>query len=282
MKKFQLLTLIIFFCSAISAQNPDEKKYLLTTNTNILGLSYTNFLDPYLSPVNYSGIGIRFNHEGRRFLSPENTNISSQSSLNLDASVNSNPENTSSMLFMGADYSWGMHYHFRPDKRIHLLAGGLLDADFGFKYMQRNINNPINLDLAMNLNLSGVAMYNITLRRKTLRLQLTLQTPVLGYMFVPQGGESYYEMFELGNMTNTFHVSSFINKRGLKSTFTVDVPFNRSVWRFGLNFMELKYSANDMVFIRNEFGLIIGTTFDAFSFAGRKNKIPGNFISTND
>jgi hypothetical protein len=186
------------------------------------------------------------------------------------------------MMFMGADYSWGMHYHFRPAKGIHLLAGGLLDGEFGFKDIERNVNNPINLDLAANLNLSGVAMYDIRLHRRTLRLQLELQTPVIGYMFVPQGGESYYEMFDLGNMSNTFHVSSFINKRGLKGTFTVDVPFNRSIWRFGLNFTDLKYSANNLVFVRNEIGFVIGTTFDAFSFAGRKNKMPGNFISTNN
>lgn len=282
MKKFQFLTLIILFSSAIKAQNSDEKKILLTSNANTFGVSTINLLDPYLSPLTYSGFGISYEHENRRFLSTEKTNISTQGKLNMEASYNLNPQSTSSMMFLGVNYSWGMHYHFRPAKGLQLLAGGLWDADFGFKEVPRNINNPVSLDLATNLNLSGVAMFDVRLRKKTFRLQLELQTPILGYMFVPLNGASYYEMFDLGNMTDAFHVSSLHNKRGVKSSFTIDVPSNQSVWRFGLNFMNVKYSANDLVFVRNELSLVVGTTFDTANFAGRKNKVPKNFISTNE
>ena len=101
-------------------------------------------------------------------------------------------------------------------------------------------------------------------------------------MFVPKSGASYYEMFDLGNLTDAFHFSSLYNKRGLNSAFSVVVPFNRSVWHFGLRMNTLRYSANKLVFDRNEFGLLVGTTFDAINFAGRKNKAPKNFISTQE
>jgi len=282
MKKILIFAFAIFIYSFVSAQNDVEMKYLLTTNTNTFGLSTASFLDPYLSPLTYTGYGIRFEHETRRFLSPENTNISTQGKYNLEASYLLNPESSSLMMFVGANYSWGMHYHFRIQKGFQILAGGLIDADFGFKNVLRNINNPVNLDLATNLNLSGIAMYDLQLGKKMLRLQLAAQTPVFGCMFVPLKGATYYEMFELGNLKDVFHVSSLINKRGLNSTFSVDVPFNRSVWRFGLNYMTLKYSANDEVFVKNQLSLVVGTTFDAASFSGRKNKIPKNFISTNE
>jgi len=281
MKK-QLFLLLSFLITVASAQNPDDKKYLLTTNINTFELSTVSFLDPYLSPIIYSGIGMQYNHQIRSFLKPEQTNISVQSKLNLDISVSLNPQSTSMMMFMGANYSWGMHYHFRVQNGFQLLAGALWDVDFGFKEMPRNVNNPVNLDMATNLNLSGIAMYNFPLFTKTLRLQLTAQTPLLGYMFVPMGGASYYEMFELGNMSNTFHLSSPINKRGLNSSLTVAVPFNKSVWNFGFKYFTLKYTANDMVFDKNELSLVIGTTFDAANFSGRKNKAPKNFLSTNE
>jgi hypothetical protein len=282
MKKFVWVLLAISLSSVMSAQSFDDQKYLLTTKTNTFGISSLRFLDPYLSPLIYSGSGIDFNHESRRFLSLSNTNISIQSKYYLVTGVADNPAHTASMFYFGANYSWGMHYHFRPAKGIQLLAGASWDLDFGFKDVMRNINNPVNLDLATNLNLSGLARYDIPLRRTTLRLQLAVETPVLGWMFVPVAGASYYEMFELGNHSNLSHFSSVFNKRGINPKFTVDIPFSHSVWRFGLSYHELKYKANDLVFKRSGLSLLAGTTFDVISFAGRKKRAPQNFISTDE
>lgn len=282
MKKNIILFCFFLLSSFVLAQSTDDKKYLLTTNSSTFAFSTLSFIDPYLSPMTYSGNGIIYENENRLFLSPENTNVSMQTNLHLEAGLALNPQSTSSMSFLGANYSLGMHYHFRPQKGLRFLVGGLWDADFGFKYVPRNINNPVNLDMATNLNLSGIAMYDVPLRKRTLRLQLAVKTPILGLMFVPQSGASYYEMFELGNLTDAIHFSSLYNKRGLSSAFTVDVPFSQSTWQFGLKYQGVKYSANDMVFERNELSLLVGTTFDVATFAGRKNKVPKNFISTNE
>ncbi|MDR3653989.1 MAG: DUF3316 domain-containing protein [Paludibacter sp.] len=282
MKNALIVLFVYFFCVEGFAQIPETQKYLLTTKSNTFGFSTISFLDPYLSPLTYSGNGIQFNHESRRFLSLENTNISIQKKYYLLAGFALNPPQTSSMLYLGTNYSWGMHYHFRPIKGLQLLAGGSWDIDFGYKYVVRNINNPVNVDLATNLNLSGIAMYDIPLRRRTLRLQLAVETPVFGWMFVPLAGESDYEMFDLGNLSNVSHLSSIINKRGINPKLTIDVPFSRTTWQFGLSYQKLKYKANDMVFERNEFSISAGTTFDEISFSGRKRHIPQNFISTNE
>lgn len=281
MKKFSIIALLVCFWSVLSAQNADEKKFLLTTKTNTFGISTLGFLDPYLSPLTYSGAGMNYEYQTRRFLSLVNTNISIQSKFYLETGIALNPQITSDMLYFGANYGWGLQYHFKPVSGFRFLVGGLWDLDFGFKNVQRNINNPVNLDLSTNLNLTGMAKYDIPLRHKTLQLQLALQTPILGYMFVPKAGASYFEMFDLGNLTDAFHFSSLYNKRGINSILTIDVPFNRSVWRFGFKMSDLRYSANDLVFNRSEFSFLVGTTFDTFNFVGRKNKAPTNFISTN-
>jgi len=44
----------------------------------------------------------------------------------------------------------------------------------------------------------------------------------------------------------------------------------------------LQYSANNMVFSRNEMSLIIGTTFDMASFGGRMRKAPAGYISPSE
>ncbi len=282
MDKIRILLFFLLVNGVVSAQNTDENKYLLTSKTNSFNLSTLSFLDPYLSPTTYSGIGLGYDSESRRFLNKTNTRYSTLSKLRLGAGIALNTEITSDLLYLGANYVWGIEYRLNPVNRIKLQVGGLWDVDFGLKNLERNINNPVNLDMATNLNLTGLATYDIPLRRKTLKLKLSLQTPLIGYMFVPKAGASYYEMFELGNLTDAFHFSSLHNKRGLLGTFSVDVPFNRSVWNFGMKISDLRYSANNLVFNRSEFSLLVGTTFDVINFAGRKNKAPKNFISPKD
>ena len=282
MNKLHAIALGILFNSILSAQNTVDQKYLLKTKTNTFGLSALSLSDPYLSPLTYTGNGIQFNHESQRFLSVSNTHVSIQSKFNLEAGYLLNPAGTSSMTYMGTNYSWGMHYHFRPVSGLILLAGGSWDMNFGFKNVARNVNNPGNVDLATNLNLSGVAVYDVELRRRTLRLRLAVETPVIGWMYVPLAGASYYEMFMLGNLSGISHFSSVMNRRGINPKLTVDVPFKHSVWRFGMGYQVLQYSANNMVFTRKETSLIIGTTFDMASFGGRLRKAPAGFISSSE
>ena len=282
MNKLLLTGLVIFFNSILYAQDSNEQKFLLTTKTNTVGFSILSLTDPYLSPLTYTGNGIQFEHESRRFLSLSNTNVSIQNKLNLEFGYLLNPAQTASMTYIGADYSWGMHYHFRPLEGLILLAGGTGDVGLGYKDVPRNVNNPGNVDLYANLNLSGVAQYDIPLLRRTLRLQLSVETPLIGWMYVPLAGASYYEMFMLGNLSGISHFSSVFNKRGINPKLTVNVPFKSSVWRFGIGYQKLQYTANKMVFDRTEMSVHIGTTFDMVGFGGRMRKAPSNFISTGE
>jgi len=282
MKKIVVLLLTIFVCLCVQAQNNDNQRYLLTTKSSTFGVGLSDIIDPYLSPLVYSGVGLNYNLDTRRFLSDKNTNYSMQSTLALSGDFLLNPALSSEMIYLGINYGWGLNYHFRLNKNLKILAGGLWDIDFGFKNVSRNINNPVNLDMSTNLNLTGLLMYDWVLRKRTLHFQAKLQSPLIGCMFVPFGGASYYDMFEVGNLDQSFHFSSIHNKQGLNQTYTVDVPFSRSTWRFGLNIQSLKYKANDLVFKQDGMSLIVGTTFDDISFGGRKKLAPHNFISTNE
>jgi hypothetical protein len=282
MRKTVLILYLFFVCTILWAENPNDKRYLLTTNLNTFGFSTIDIIDPYLSPTNYSGIGLNYTHENRRFLKPENTTFSMQNKLGFSSGLMLNPTGNSALTYLGTNYGWGVNYHIRLEKGIRILAGGLWDIDFGFKYMARNVNNPVNVDLSTNLNLAGLLQYDIPTHRRTMRLEMTLQTPIIGCMYVPLGGASYYDMFELGSFTNAIHASNLFNKRGLVQTYAISIPFNQVVWRFGLRLNNLIYKANNMVFTKNEYSLLIGTTFDAIHFGGQKKPAPQNFISTNE
>ncbi len=282
MKNIVLLCCVFLLTLNGYSQEANEEKSLLNSIENSITISTISIVDPYLSPLKYQGLDMGYHYENRRFLRPDNLKISKQTNFNLFGGMALNPAYTASMIFGGGDLGWGLHYHFRPISNLQLLAGGLWDVNFTYKMVGRNTNNPINVDLASNLNFSGIARYDFRLYKKSLRLQLNAKSPVVGCMFVPMGGASYYEMFKLWNLSSTTHFSTLHNKRGLNSTLSVYVPFKHSVWKFGIGYNGLKYEANDLIFKQNELSILIGTTFERITFAGKNNKAPRNFISTND
>lgn len=281
MKKCIITLVVLCMCLFGSAQQSDGEKFLLTNYNSMYGVGVVNMLDPYLSPLNYSGLGVSYRTESARFFSPNNLKLSMQSQLNYSVNLLSNPTGSSVMLFAGINYGWGANYHFKVSKQFLILAGGLWDFDFALKEVPRNQNNPFNMDLATNLNLTGQFIYDWPLRKRTLKLKAVYQTPFLGCMYVPYAGASYYEMFELGDMSNTFHLSSVHNRQGLKQFYTVDVPFRNVTWKFGLKMQSLKYKANGLTFSQNETSLVVGTTFYFVKFAGRVKHTPANFIDVN-
>jgi len=271
MKNILLFVWVYFFFIICAAQEVDARKQLLSTIENSINISTISIVDPYLSPLNYQGLGGSFHTENRKFLSPDNLKLSRQVSLNLVGGMAINPAYTASMIFAGGDFGWGLHYHLKPFANFQILGGGLWDVNFMYKMVGRNTNNPINVDLATNINFSGIARYDFVLFKKTHRLQLNLQSPLLGCMYVPLAGASYYEMFKLWNLSSTTHFSSLHNKRGINTSLSIYVPFKRAVWKFGIGYNGLKYSANDMIFKQQELSVLVGTTFDRIIFAGRNN-----------
>lgn len=260
------------------SQTENVSKYKLRSASEILGISTVNLLDPYLSPVTYTGAGLNYEHATQHLFSAENTDFSMESKFDAMTAYTNNPENTAAMIYMGVDYSWGMYYRFKPVSGLQLLAGGNAALDFGYKYLSRNVNNPINIDLWSGLNLKGKVRYLLPVRRWSIRMNYEIEIPFIGCMFVPQAGASYYEMFGQGNLSDAFHFSSLHNKTGQHSKISFDFPFRHSTWQIGLNIAELKYKANDLVFKQNRFTLQLGWKYDFFVFSGRKNVAPDNFI----
>lgn len=280
MKKLIIYVWAILCSVNLFSQDEKPLQYKLIGTSELIGITALDLLDPYLSPLMYTGTGVKYEHAARNFFSAQKTNLSMERKISALAGITDNPANTSSMNYFGVNYSWGMHYHFRTLPKLQILAGATVDAGFGYKSIARNVNNPVNLDLAANLNLSGIVRYDIPTRRRVFRLSYGLEIPIVGCMFVPQGGASYYEMFELGSLSNTFHVSSLHNKLGSSGNLILDIPFKHFTWRLGVDAGKLKYEANNMVFKHNEYSIMIGCKYDLSVFAGKKNRAPENFIST--
>jgi len=279
-KPISFVILSLLLVKLFAQQANIEKNYKLVSATENVSMSLLNFIDPYLSPLTYSGFGVGYKHAERKYFNSENTKYSMQGKLNAMLGISLNPAYSAAMTYVGGAYSWGAFYHYRDLKNFHILAGATTDAQFGFKSLMRNVNNPVNVDAALNLNFAGLVRYDFGFKKLRMRLNYELETPLMGCMFVPLGGASYYEMFELWNLNNAIHFSSLHNKLGLKSDLSLDFLMKKSTISFGFSNQNLIYEANNLVFKQDIFSFNIGYKYDFYIFKGRNNPAPTNFIST--
>ena len=281
MKKIILFTIYICMCTASHAEDSiGKKRYNMVTELNTIHLASVTLIDEYLSSLPYKGFVLQYENNRFRYLTQKTDKISQQSKIRLSLGTTLNPTNSTMIAYVALDYGYGVHYHFRPHRRLQLLVGSVLNFELGAKYQLRNVNMPLSVDLAGNMNFSFILQHAIRAKKQELLFQAAIRIPVIGCMFVPEQGASYYEIFYMKNRTNTAHFSSiFYNKYGINQTYTLEIPAGRSVWCVGITWDYVKYQANDLVFKRNMAGVLLGWRHHIISFAGKKNTAPVDFYT---
>lgn len=275
---FLVICLSSLFVVAESQENNSDL-YALTNTNNYVGVSIVDLVDPYLSLLSYSGLGVRFESDYNKFFNPAKPILSSYGRASSMVAMTINPEATASIIYVGADMAWGVLYENRYFRNFILKGGGNVNLDFGFKMNSRNVNNPVNIDVSTNLNAMLDLKYLYPTRKRTLEFGTKIEFPVVGCMFAPYPGLSYYELSSSKSFFETIHFSSLHNKQGIKQDISILVPLNTSTLKFGVRLSELKYMADNYQYRFNEFSLLFGVTYDYIRFTGKKSNIPVNFIS---
>ena len=97
-------------------------------------------------------------------------------------------------------FSYGVHYNWNFfDGSLNVKAGAQADVNVGFLYNTRNSNNPAQARLSLNISPSAAATYRFRLWQHNYSLRYELSVPLIGMMFSPNYGQSYYEIFSRGN-----------------------------------------------------------------------------------
>lgn len=236
MKKLLLVTINLFvFCSFLNAQ--DITKMNLDTDFQKInkaisyGVGYANIFDTYLSPQEYKGVDFRILRESMRMTNGIK-NVSIQNILQANISYTHNYIDNNNSLSGMVSWNYGLHYQFQITPNFKILAGGLIDANLGFIYNMRNGNNPASARAFLNLTGSGLAIWRVKIKNYPLILRYQLNVPLVGGMFSPHYGQSYYEIFSVGNDKNTFKFTSLHNQPSFKQYFTVDFPIKQITFRF--------------------------------------------------
>ena len=204
------------------------------TNTQMLGIGAVNALDTYLTPVEYSGTELRYtSHSVRENGSKLSRELVHHAQL---LSVHNRKDNNNEL---GGFYNFQYNWQYALGKwnvgqgELLLKAGGGVDARFGFLYNMRNSNNPAQVYGQLNIAPNAVAAYRFRLHNHPFQLRYEVQLPLLGLMFSPNYGQSYYEIFTRGNYDHNLVVTTPASAPSLRQLLTLDFTLRHTTLRIG-------------------------------------------------
>lgn len=213
--------LIMLLCTGAMAQTIADTLRPVTRAT-LYGVGSANMFDTYLSPQEYRGVEIRILHERMRPMKWADGKISRTVTFQSYVNYTHNHVNNNKSVGALATWNYALHYNFSVLPGFKLLAGGAFDLNGGFLWNMRNGNNPASARAYANICASGMAVWDFHIKNRPFSLHYGLNLPLMGMMFSPEYGESYYEIFSLGNSKGVVKFTSLHNQPSLRQMLSLD------------------------------------------------------------
>lgn len=204
----------------------------ITTNAKMIGWGCVDMLDTYLSPERYKGWQVNYlshtihEREDRRI-----STLSVHQGSFAHADNRAGNANEMQAMYRFA-YAWHYNWHFL-NRHLNVKAGGMLNTHLGMLYNARNSNNPMQAEVGLNVAPSVMASYRFSIKNKPLTVRYEADAPLLGMMFSPNYGQSYYEIFSEGNYDHNVVFTHPINALSLRQMLTLDFSLYKTTFRIG-------------------------------------------------
>lgn len=273
MKQTVLASLLYLLCFLpLHAQEDSLHTTRYVMRSTLFGAGFNNVMDTYLSPLEYTGPEIRILHERMRMTRLMDGNVSTQSIFQINASYTENISKTAKMYYGLVNWSYALHYQFRINEHLKILAGPMIDLNGGVIYNERNSNNPAQAKAYGNIAASAMAVYKFRIKEYPLTLRYQANLPLMGVMFSPEYGESYYEIFSLKNGGKNVIFTSLHHTPSLRQMLTLDFPIRSTIIRAGYLCDIQQSKANNLKTHSYSHDFMIGFVRNLYLLKG-KNKI---------
>ena len=218
MMKNKVVALLFALAPLVSqAQEP--------TSSHLIGVGNSRILDTYITQEKFSGIGFSYLYIKERAKPIKRWNNLIEHEIDLSSTKDRSRD--ANMMEGNYNLYWGRYRQWQCfGDRLQLQAGGLANANLGFLYNMTGSNNPAQARLSLNVMPAAVATYRFPLFNQQFQLRYELNVPLVGIMFSPNYGQSYYEIFNRGNYDHNIVPTTLISAPTFRQMLTID-------WRAG-------------------------------------------------
>ena len=189
--------------------------------TYMVGVGPTELYDTYLSQEHFNGTGVTFLATSQS-LKPEArwTTLVEHQAHFATASDRSDDSNE-----LSADYTFfiGRLRSFAVLPSLTVEAGAMAVGNLGFIYNTSNGNNPAQARLSLNVMPTATATWRFRLFHRQMALRYETQLPLVGVMFSPNYGQSYYEIFTRGNYDHNIVPTTFVSAPNMRHQIMADI-----------------------------------------------------------
>ena len=231
MKRYAFAVLLFLMCLIAQAQTDSIPLGRTVVRATQYGIGYTNTLDTYLSPAEYTGMQARVLRESVRPVSLWNIPVDRQCLFQVYGALLDNRAGNGQELSGHANWNLAFLKPWLQRQSFSLAAGPMAEANLGMTYNVRNSNNPVQVQAYGSIGMAGMATYAGHWGGRKFTARYFVHVPLAGVMFSPEYGESYYEMSLSHDWGKNVGFASLHNRPSVRQFLSIDVPMHRYTLR---------------------------------------------------